>query len=141
AVRHHDHRLPGHARRRLQIPAAALGNRGLQQPSAGTSPNAWSPTGEKVIDVPSKLSAQVRVFATGQGRKTDPIDAHSVAVAALRAKGLRQVVVDDETVALRLLVDRRDELGRARTDLLNRIHKLLLELLPGGAKTFLRADQ
>ena len=81
------------------------------------------------------------MFATGQGRKTDPVDAHSVAVAALRAKGLRQVVVDDETVALRLLVDRRDELGRARTDLVNRIHKLLLELLPGGAKTFLRADQ
>src|SRR5207245_7545276 len=49
--------------------------------------------------------------------------------------------VDDETVALRLLVDRRDELGRARTDLVNRIHKLLLELLPGGAKTFLSADQ
>jgi hypothetical protein len=47
------------------------------------------------------------VFATGQGCKTDPIDAHSVAVAALRAKGLRQVVIDDETVALRLLVDRR----------------------------------
>jgi transposase len=62
-------------------------------------------------------------------------------VAALRTKGLRQVVVNDQTVALRLLVDRRDELGRARTDLLNRIHKLLLELLPGGAKTFLRADQ
>jgi transposase len=44
-------------------------------------------------------------------------------------------------VALRLLVDRRDELGRARTDVVNRIHKLLLELLPGGAKTFLSADQ
>ena len=36
---------------------------------------------------------------------------------------------------------RRDELGRARTDLVNRSHKLLLELLPGGAKTFLSADQ
>src|SRR4029434_849195 len=66
--------------------------------------------GETVLDVPPKLSARVRVFATGQGRKTDPVDAHSVAVAALRAKGLRQVAVDDETVALRLLVDRRDEL-------------------------------
>src|SRR5437773_5049300 len=97
--------------------------------------------GETVMDVPAKLSARARVFATGQGRKTDPVDAHSVAVAALRAKGLRQVAADDETVVLRLLVDRRDELGRARTDLLNRIHKLLLELLPGGAKTFLRADQ
>jgi transposase len=43
-------------------------------------------------------------------RKTDPVDAHSVAVAALRSKGLRQVVVDDATVALRLLVD-RDQAG------------------------------
>jgi transposase len=59
----------------------------------------------------------------------------------LRTKGLRPVVVDDAAVALRLLVDRRDALGRSRTDLLNRIHKLLLELLPGGAKRFLSAAQ
>ncbi|WP_446218873.1 IS110 family transposase [Micromonospora sp. IBHARD004] len=97
--------------------------------------------GETVVDVPAKLSARARVFDTGQGRKTDPVDAHSVAVAALRAKGLRQVAVDDATVALRLLVDRRDGLGHARTDLLNRIHKLLLELLPGGAKKSLSAPQ
>ncbi|MEH1170131.1 IS110 family transposase, partial [Micromonospora sp. CPCC 205539] len=97
--------------------------------------------GETVVDVPAKLSARVRVFDTGQGRKTDPVDAHSVAVAALRTTGLRQVAVDDVTVALRLLVDRRDGLGHARTDLLNRIHKLLLELLPGGAKQFLSAPQ
>jgi hypothetical protein len=31
--------------------------------------------GESVVDVPAKLSARVRVFATGQGRKTDPVDA------------------------------------------------------------------
>jgi len=81
--------------------------------------------GKLVVDVPAKLSARVRVFATRQGRKTDPVDAHSVAVAALRAKGFRPVGVDDAAVALRLLVDHRDELGRARTGLLNRIHKLL----------------
>jgi transposase len=97
--------------------------------------------GETVVDVPAKLSARVRVFATGQGRKTDPVDAHSVAVAALRTKGLRQVVVDDATVALRLLVDRRDGLGRARTDTINRLHRLLLELVAGGAKKFLSAPQ
>jgi hypothetical protein len=97
--------------------------------------------GETVVDVPAKLSARARVFDAGQGRKTDPVDAHSVAVAALRSKGLRQVAVDDVTVALRLLADRRDDLGQARTDLLNRIHKLLLELLPGGAKKFLSAPQ
>jgi transposase len=54
---------------------------------------------------------------------------------------LRQVAVDDATVVLRLLADRRDGLGQARTDLLNRIHKLLLELLPSGAKKYLSAAQ
>lgn len=90
--------------------------------------------GEIVIDVPAKLSARVRVFDTGQGRKTDPVDAHSVAVAGLRRPGLRRVVADDASVALRLVVDRRDELGRIRTQTLNRIHRLLLELIPAGAK-------
>jgi transposase len=78
--------------------------------------------GETVLDVPAKLSARARVFATGQGRKTDPVDART-------------------TVALRLLVDRRDQLGRARTEIVSRLHHLLLELVPGGAKKFLSAQQ
>ncbi len=97
--------------------------------------------GETVVDVPAKLSARARVFATGQGRKTDPVDAHSVAVVALRTTGLRQVAVDDSTVALRLMVDRRDWLGRARTDTVNRLHALLLDLVAGGAKKHLTAPQ
>ena len=97
--------------------------------------------GETVLDVPAKLSARVRVFDTGQGRKTDPVDAHSVAVAGLRSPALRRVQIDDATVALRLLVDRRDELGRTRTEIVNRIHQLLLELIPGGAKKFLSHAQ
>ena len=44
-------------------------------------------------------------------------------------------------MALRLLVDRRDELGAARTTTVNRLHHLLLELVPGGAKKFLSAQQ
>ena len=97
--------------------------------------------GESVLDVPAKLSARARVFATGQGRKTDPVDAHSVAVVALRTPALRRVQVDDATVALRLLVDRRDQLGRARTETVSRLHHLLLELVPGGAKKDLSAQQ
>lgn len=100
--------------------------------------------GEVVLDVPPKLSAQVRVFATGNGRKTDPVDAHSVALAALYAPtdpGLVRVVVDDDLLVMGMLVDRRDELGRARTQVVNRLHRLLLELFPGGAKTFLSARQ
>ena len=97
--------------------------------------------GEIVFDVPPKLSAQVRVFATGNGRKTDPVDAHSVALAALRAPGLVQVRVEEDLVVMGMLADRRDELGRARTQVVNRLHRLLLELLPGGAKKFLSARQ
>jgi transposase len=96
---------------------------------------------ETVLDVPAKLSAQVRVFATGNGRKTDPAGAHSVALAALRSPNLVKVEVRPDLVALGLLADRRDELGRARTQAINRIHRLLLELLPGGAKKFLSAPQ
>ncbi|CAM4457079.1 IS110 family transposase [Nocardia ninae] len=93
--------------------------------------------GETVIDVP----AQVRVFATGNGRKTDPVDAHSVALAALRAPNLRRVLADPELIALGLLSDRRDELGRSRTQIVNRAHRLLLDLIPGGAKKFRTATQ
>ncbi|MFE3055450.1 transposase [Nocardia sp. NPDC059239] len=97
--------------------------------------------GETVIDVPAKLSAQVRVFATGNGGKTDPVDAHSVALAALRSPDLHRVQADSELIASGMLADRRDEFGRARTDTVNRGHRLLLELLPGGAKKFLTAMQ
>jgi transposase len=93
--------------------------------------------GEAVVDVPAKLSAQVRVFATGNGRKTDPVDAHSVAMVALRAPNLVRVQVDDDLIVMGMLVDRRDELGRARTQTINRLHRLLLELFPGGAPQFL----
>lgn len=55
--------------------------------------------------------------------------------------GLHQVLVDDDLVVMGLLVDRRDELGRARTQTLNRLHRLLLELFPGGAKQYLSAPQ
>ena len=85
--------------------------------------------GEHVVDVPAKLSARARVFSTGQGRKTDPVDAHSVALVGLRGEGLRVVDVDDETVALRLLIDRRDELGITRVQVIYRTHRLLLELI------------
>ena len=97
--------------------------------------------GETVLDVPPKLSAQVRVFATGNGRKTDPVDAHSVAIAALYSAGLVRVEVDDDLQVMGMLADRREELGRARTQTVNRLHRLLLQLIPGGAKRFLSAAQ
>ena len=71
--------------------------------------------GEQVVDVPPKLSARARVFATGQGRKTDATDAHSVALVGTRMAGLRPVVDDEQLAVLRVLVDRRRSLGEDHT--------------------------
>jgi transposase len=97
--------------------------------------------GQQVVDVPPKLSARARVFATGQGRKTDATDAHSVALVGTRMTGLRPVVADEQLEVLRLLVDRRRSLGDEHTRKVSQLHALLLELIPGGAKTFLSAAQ
>ena len=90
--------------------------------------------GEQVVDVPAKLSARARMLDTGHGRKTDADDAHSVAVAAVRAKELRTLALDPELEALRMLVDRREELAKQRTQTANRLQRLLAELTPGRAK-------
>jgi hypothetical protein len=65
----------------------------------------------EVVDVPPKLSARARVFATGQGRKTDATDAHSVALVGTRMAGLRPVVDDEQLAVLPILADRRRSLG------------------------------
>ena len=97
--------------------------------------------GEQVVDVPAKLSARMRVYATGQDRKTDDTDAHSIALVAVRMTGLREVVNDETLEVLRLLVDRRRRIGEDHTRMVCQLHQLLLELLPGGAKRDLSAAQ
>jgi len=93
--------------------------------------------GERVVDVPSKLSIRARAIDTGHGRKNDPSDAHAVAVVGLRTRGLPEVVVDDQTVAMRLLSERRRDLVRSRTQAVNRLHQVLAELVPSGAQRHL----
>jgi hypothetical protein len=89
--------------------------------------------GERVLDVPAKLSARVRVLDAGQGRKTDATDAHAVVIATLRDRNqLRELSLAEDLVVLRLLADRRDELSRSRAQGLNRLHRLMTELVPGG---------
>ena len=48
--------------------------------------------GEDVLDVPATLAARIRVLATKRSSKNDPNDAHSIAIAALRAPALRQSI-------------------------------------------------
>ena len=57
--------------------------------------------GERVLDVPATLASRVRVLATSKSQKTDPHDALSIAIAALRAPDVR-------------LVARADHAGRNR---------------------------
>jgi transposase len=97
--------------------------------------------GETVVDVPAKLAARVRVFDTGNARKTDATDAHAVAMVALRTPRLSQMAFEEELIARRLLTDRRDELSHLRVQTVNRLHRLLTELIPGGAKRDLSAVQ
>jgi transposase len=97
--------------------------------------------GERVVDVPAKLAARVRLFDTGHNRKTDAVDAHSIAMVAVRTAALRPIVADGEREALRLLSDRRDELAHQRVQTVNRLHRLLAELVPGHHKRDLSVAQ
>ena len=95
--------------------------------------------GEQVVDVPATLAMRARLLTTGGGRKSDPADALAVARCALHNPRLRVVVPEDNTMVLRLLSERREDLAHERTRLLNRLHQLLRELVPGGVPTGLTA--
>jgi len=97
--------------------------------------------GETVLDVPAKLAARVRVYSQGHGRKTDKNDAVSIGLAALDGSGITSVAPDDLLVSLRLLCDRREELGALRTQAVCRLHRLLAELTPGGMRRELSAGK
>jgi len=97
--------------------------------------------GERVLDVPAKLAARVRLFDTGHNRKTDALDAHSIAVVAVRTEGLRVLKIDGELEALRMLADRREALTRRRVQTVDRLQALLAELLPGQAKRDITTGQ
>jgi len=97
--------------------------------------------GERVLDVPPKLAARVRLLATGDINKNDPNDARSVAVAALRSPGVREARRDDHAAVLKLWSKRYQDLGRGRTQVACRLHQVLCELIPGGIPGEITAGQ
>jgi transposase len=111
--------------------AAGLG-RGVAQGLAADEP---------VVDVPAQLAARARLLNTGHARKTDSIDAAAVAMVAQHHRGLHPVRAEDDSLVLRLLSERRDDLAAERTRTANRLHALLRDLIPGGAKRNLSAEQ
>src|ERR1700758_5541467 len=97
--------------------------------------------GERVLDVPPKLGARVRLLAAGDTNKNDPNDARSVAVAALRSPGVREVRADDHAAVLKMWSKRHRDLGRTRTQVVCRLHAVLCELVPGGVSKAITAGQ
>jgi transposase len=130
-------RLTGFARRWEQRRWALEGCRGAGRPLA----QRLVADGEHVLDVPAKLAARVRVYSQGHGRKTDRHDAISIGLAALDGADITQVTSDDALVSLRLLCDRREELGQLRTQAVCRLHRLLAELTPDGMRGELCASK
>ena len=112
-----------------RIPATLDGYQGLRARAARWPDRRWAVEGahgigralaqrlvgddEQILDVPAKLAARVRVLSVGHGRKSDPADAVSVAVAARRVPSVRQVDVEDQATVLHLLTERRQDLMAA----------------------------
>jgi hypothetical protein len=88
--------------------------------------------GERVLDVPPKLAARVRLLQAGDTNKNDPNDALSAAVAALRSKAARPVLAEDHAVVLKIWAKRHRDLARARNQAPCRLHAVLCDLVPGG---------
>jgi transposase len=89
--------------------------------------------GERVIDVPPKLAARVRMLDNERSDKSDRHDARSVAIAALRKHNLHEVTIEDHVAVLRLLAKRQHGLVGARTRTVCRLHtSLCLQRWPEG---------
>jgi Transposase len=107
-------------------------------------PGSWSPglgrllgqqlvaAGERVLDVQPKLAARVRLLHTGNTGKSDPNDALSVAVAALRSTANQEVTADNHATVLKVWAKRHRDLSRAYNQVACRLHAVLCELVPGG---------
>jgi transposase len=97
--------------------------------------------GEQVVDVQPKLAARVRLLAAAASGKSDPHDARSVAIVALRSPGLAQVTTEDHVGVMKVWIRRRRHLSRMRTKLANQLHGVLCELVAGGFAREITAPQ
>jgi hypothetical protein len=90
---------------------------------------------EQVEDVPSTATARVRELSRGGRRKNDVIDAAAAASVAALTGDVQTVEAEGATTLLALLDERRGNLVAQRTRLVNQLHALLRDLVPGGAAT------
>jgi transposase len=140
----------------LQIDASLNGYRQLLRWASGFEQRRWAvenarglgrhlaqwlvARGEDVADVPSTATARVRELSRGGRRKNDVIDAAAAASVAALSGDVSPVVAEDLTTVLALLDEHRDNVITQRTRLINQLHALLRDLVPGGAPTDLTAS-
>jgi transposase len=90
---------------------------------------------ELVVDIPPTATARVRELSRGGRRKNDRIDAAAAACVAFMQGDYRPVAPEDHTDVLRLIDERRRDLVVQHGRLVNQLHAVLRELLPGGIET------
>jgi transposase len=95
--------------------------------------------GEVVEDVPSTATARVRELSRGRRRKNDVIDAAAAASVAALQGDANPAVAEDITTVLGLLDERRSNVTTQRTRLVNQLHAVFRDLVPGGAPIHLTA--
>lgn len=96
--------------------------------------------GETVVDVRTTATARVRELSRGGRRKNDVLDASAAASVAAAQGDVSPVRADDETTVFALLEERRANLVANRVRLVNQLHALLRDMIPGGAKPALTAE-
>jgi len=96
--------------------------------------------GETVLDVRTTATARVRELSRGGRRKNDVIDASAAASVAARQGDTSPVLAEDATTVFALLEERRANLAAQRVRLVNQLHALLRDLVPGGARAALTAE-
>jgi transposase len=139
----------------LEVEASLAGYRRLLRWAGGFSERRWAvenarglgrhlaqwlvARGEVVDDVPSTATARVRELSRGGRRKNDVIDAAAAASVAALQGDANPVVAEDLSTVLALLDERRNNVITQRTRLVNQLHALLRDIVPGGAPTDLTA--
>jgi transposase len=93
--------------------------------------------GHDVVEVPPQLSRRERGRTRRPG-KSDPGDAFAIARVTLAEADLPPVRLDDRTRDLQLLAAARDAVVVGQTQARNRLHALLLVLVPGYTATAAR---
>lgn len=98
--------------------------------------------GERVVDVPPKLSSRVRLLESGRIDKTDPNDARAAAIVGWRNPTLNVIAANDEhRVICRLVADRDHQITAQRTRTICRLHAMLCLLVEGGTRRSLTAKK